>query len=224
MMQQRTRIKICGITSPEDAIMAVGGGRADAIGLNFCRESPRRVSLVTARSIVSNTLPGVEIVGVFRNADAGAIRDTLARTGVHSVQLHGSEPPALVAELAPLRVVRAFSWKGPETAALITTFLEECDRLGQLPKAILLDTHRKGIAGGTGMTWDWDQALETSFDIPMILAGGLNPENVGDAIRLLRPFGVDVASGVESAPGVKDYDQLAAFFRSVREADELVRA
>ena len=221
-MWRRTKVKICGITRVEDARLA-GELGVDAVGVNFHPPSPRWVDADRARQLVAAVPPAVETVGLFVDRPAGEILAVLAETGIATVQLHGSEPPRRVAERAPHRVLRAFRWQGESTAVEIAAYLAECGRLAAMPVGLLIDAHHPDARGGTGRTWDWGQAASLAAEqertLPLVLAGGLTPENVGRAIETLRPYAVDVASGVESEPGVKDPDKLRAFFEAVRNAD-----
>lgn len=161
----------------------------------------------------------VETVAVFVNAAVEEMQRVVDETGISAIQLHGDEPPEVIAQLAPRRVVRAFRWKGPETCQQVEAYIGECDRLGHRPAGLLIDAHQPGVPGGTGERWDWSQARLLELQVPLILAGGLNPGNVAEAIRTLRPYAVDVASGVESSPGMKCPQKIRAFLQSVREAD-----
>jgi phosphoribosylanthranilate isomerase len=201
----RVRAKICGITRLEDALAAARLG-ADALGFNFWPESKRFVTPAAAREIVRRLPPLVTPVGVFVNQPEGEMRAVAAETGVQVLQLHGDEPPELCARL-PLPV-----WKAVAV-----------DRLGSLARllsyevqAFVLDTPSRGF-GGSGVPFDWSLAEGVSEAAPVVLAGGLTPDNVAEAIRAVRPWAVDVASGVESSPGVKDADRMARFLAAVRE-------
>lgn len=215
---RKTKIKICGITRPADAALAIQLG-ADAVGLNFYPRSSRFVSREAASVIVDAVDQRAEAIGVFVNATIEEMKATVQETGIRVVQLHGDEPAEYVAELAPLDVVRAFRWKDRSSAGPILDSLERCRRLGRLPTALLLDTHRQGVPGGTGSAWTWDEAKEFAAPVNVYLAGGLTPENVATAIRTLRPYAVDVAGGVESAPGLKDEGKMRSFVAAVRSAD-----
>jgi phosphoribosylanthranilate isomerase len=235
------RVKICGITSIDDALQAVEAG-ADAIGLNFSEASPRFVAADLAGEIVAavrqqHDARQVQIFGVFVNATLDDIVWTFREGGLYGVeqavgiQLHGDEPPELLRDLrqhgigtsedllhtlgyAPLTpVMRAFRCQSPDLAD-VNAYLRACQDLGALPQAVLLDAHQPGAYGGTGKTADW-QAIashrERLFELPVVLAGGLTPQNVAEAIATVRPRGVDVASGVESSPGKKDHAKVWAF-------------
>lgn len=207
------RVKICGITTPADALLCVELG-ADAIGLNFYPESRRAISPFAARKILGKLSPFVTPVGVFVNWAPEAVIALSQALRLAFAQLHGDETPRTVADIAK---------KMPVIKAL---------RLGKgsaLPpfakyrgaSAFLLDAARAGEFGGTGQTTDWPLAHKAAFSHRVILAGGLTPENVADAIAAVRPYAVDVASGVESCPGKKDPGKLRAFFEQVRRANQL---
>ena len=194
------RVKICGLTNVEDALACVAAG-ADAIGLNFAAASPRRISMDVARSIVA-ALPGhVLSVGVFVDASEAELRETIARVGVQCLQLHGDETPELVAAFLP-HAYKALRVRGPDVLAQAASYPGE---------HLLLDGYVPGLAGGTGATFDWALAAELARSRKITLAGGLTPDNVAHAVREVRPFCVDVASGVEFAPGRKDIGKVRAF-------------
>jgi len=205
-----TRVKICGITRLEDAQQAVDLGAA-ALGFNFYPPSPRYVEPAAARAIVNQLPPFVTAAGVFANeADAGRVISIAHDAGVTTVQLHGPGFPDLHELLSAFTLVVAV----PVREGF------KVEELGNLkPSAYLLDAFDPDRPGGTGKTFDWNAAREAKRYGPIILAGGLTPENVGRAVRVVRPFAVDVASGVESAPGIKDAAKLRAFFAAVAEAD-----
>jgi phosphoribosylanthranilate isomerase len=208
------RIKICGITRPADALAAANAG-ADAIGLVFA-PSPRRVTALRAREIVRSLPPFVTPVGVFVDSRPAEIRRVAAAVGLCVVQLHGDETPGMVKKLRPLRVVKAIRVGSAVFAAEAKQFA----RAGAA--GILLDAHAVGARGGTGKRIDWsiiaEAAADGSWDADQswILAGGLTPNSVAQAIRRLHPWGVDVSSGVESRPGIKSARKIAAFVTAVR--------
>lgn len=193
----RVKVKICGITSVDDARMAVEAG-ADAVGLVFA-ESPRLVDLETASGIVRALPPFVEPVAVFVNESAERIVTECRRAGINTVQLCGAEPAGDVALLQRdgFKVIKAIHI-APDGA------LEREESFGA--DSVLLDTRIPGLDGGTGVTFDASIAKRVRFDVPIILAGGLTPENVAERVREIRPYAVDVSSGVESSPGKKDED------------------
>ncbi len=203
-----TRVKICGITNLADAQTAVEAG-ADALGFNFYDKSPRFVSLKTAAEISKQLPPFVMRVGVFVNAPEEFVLRALSGAGLTMLQFHGDEPPEFCAQFG-LMSMKAFR-------------IRDAESLKELPKyqtdAYLLDAFSPEARGGTGKKFNWKLAIEAQkFGKPVFLAGGLTPENVADAVRKVRPFGVDVASGVESAPGKKDAAKVRAFITAVRAA------
>jgi phosphoribosylanthranilate isomerase len=225
-LPRRTRIKVCGVVRPKDAVLAAQLG-ADAIGVNFHPKSPRCVSPLQARQIALQVPAGVDLVGVFVDEDAPAIRRIAWDVGFSTIQLHGDELAHQVFRLAPFRIVKAFRWKDTSTATEIDVYVrslqsyrDEATGLATSLSAILVDSFRLGQPGGTGAAWNWGEAADVVWPAPVIVAGGLHADNVGDAISTLQPYGVDVASGVESEPGVKDANKLKAFFEAVRAADE----
>jgi phosphoribosylanthranilate isomerase len=209
------RIKICGITSVEDAL-AVAAAGADAIGLNFYSESPRFIAQELAQQIVDALPPGIVKVGLFVNAPVAAVRACAQRLDLDLVQLHGEEPPAYLAELSNFRIMRAFGC-GEEGLAPCLAYLQACDESDCRPALVLLDGMKPGMRGGTGKRAVIDPARIAEVG-DFVLAGGLTPENVAEAIREFRPLAVDTASGVESSPGRKDPAKLTAFVRAARAA------
>ena len=199
------RIKICGVTRAEDALAAVRLG-ADALGFNFWPGSRRHVSPAAARAIIARLPPFVTSVGVFVNQPEGEMRATAAESGIQVFQLHGDEPPELCSRL-PLPVVKAIPVDQVRTLSKLLSYEVS---------AFLLDTPSRGY-GGSGEPFDWSLAEGVSEVAPVILAGGLTPENVAAAVRAVRPYAVDVASGVESSPGVKDVIRMSRFVTAVRE-------
>ena len=205
------QIKICGVTNVRDAKACVDLG-AQLIGLNFWPQSPRYIQPDTARQIVDALPADVTAVGVFADGNAEEIRKTANTAGVRCVQLHGNFTPEVARELArEFRVIRAFSTHAqfrPEDVSLFP----DC--------AVLIDAYHPHLLGGTGCACDWLAARATlAFARFVILSGGLNPQNVASAIKALTPHAVDVCSGVESAPGVKDHRALEKFFAAVRAAE-----
>jgi len=202
-----TRVKICGITTWDDARLSIDLG-ASALGFNFYPPSPRAISLADAWSIVRRLPPFVEAVGVFVNWEPQVV-DAVARAArLGSVQLHGAESPEDVAELARARrVTKAVQVKHGFRVASLARY--------RAADAILLDGFARGLHGGTGRTLDWKLARAASRYGRIILAGGLTAENIAEAIRVAQPFAVDVASGVESRPGRKDPAKLLALFAAV---------
>jgi phosphoribosylanthranilate isomerase len=208
------RIKICGITSVDDALTAVRAG-ADAIGLNFYPRSPRYISLDTARQIVAAVPKGIVKVGLFVNAPAPDVCQTCDELHLDLIQLHGDEPPEYLTQLDDRPIIRAFR-VGADGLAFVSDYLARCRQLQALPKLVLLDSLVAGEFGGTGKVVDWSvaqQYVTQSGLPPLVLAGGLTPDNVAEAIQAIRPAAVDVASGVESSPGRKDPAAIVAFVR-----------
>jgi len=203
------RVKICGITSVADALTAVAAG-ADALGFMFHPPSPRNVSVEAARTIIAALPPFVARVGVFVDTPEAEIRRIATACGLDTLQLHGAEPPGFCQRLAPWSVVKAFRVRGPETLA----------ELGAYPgMAWLLDSYVAGAMGGTGKTFNWDLAAQAvRGGGTVLLAGGLTPANVADAVRAVRPYGVDVSSGVESAPGRKDAGKVRELIAAAKAA------
>jgi phosphoribosylanthranilate isomerase len=203
-----TRVKICGITTWSDARLSVDLG-ASALGFNFYPPSPRAISPADAWNIIRRLPPFVEAVGVFVNWPPLVV-DSLARAlRLGSVQLHGSETPEVVAELARKhRVVKAIQVGRGFRVASLAGF--------RRADGLLLDGFARGLRGGTGRTLDWNLARSARRYGPIILAGGLNPENIAEAIRVAQPYAVDIASGVELRPGRKDPARLRALFKAVQ--------
>jgi len=211
------RIKICGITSRRDAQAAAEVG-AEAIGLNFFRPSPRCVSETAAAEIAEAIRGRVEIVGVFVNHSAEQIRRVAESLELDYVQLHGDEPFEMLEELAGLRLLRAFRCK---TGGLepVVEFVDRARDQGVNLSAVLIDAHEPGSYGGTGRTVDWDsvrRAKDGLSGVPVVLAGGLTPDNVASAIAAARPSAVDTASGVELSPGVKSRDLMSEFVAAAK--------
>ncbi len=211
-------IKICGVRDVRTArdVAALG---PDAIGLNFFSASPRRVDAAAAAEIVKALPEEVAPVGVFVNAEAEEIRQTAQQAGLSIIQLHGDEPPELLHALGDFRLIRAFRMDD----AGIKPIAQELDRLRELDVnlfACLIDAYVPGRYGGTGKTVAWDRICEewNREHPPLVLAGGLTPDNVGAAIATCSPFGVDVAGGVESEPGVKDLALVEKFIENARRA------
>jgi phosphoribosylanthranilate isomerase len=204
--------KICGITNPSDALLAKQAG-ATAIGLNFYSGSPRCVTVDQACVIAKNCAHGLQKVGVFVNASAEKITQVATAVPLDIIQLHGDEPAAFLGELPALPIVKAFRCGAAGLTPLVE-YLKECQKLGRLPSFLLIDAAAPGQYGGSGQTIDWSMlpgSRSQLHGLPVILAGGLTPENVAEAIRVAQPDGVDVASGVEVSPGVKDSGKVRKF-------------
>lgn len=206
-------VKICGIkdVATADAVAAL---RPDAIGLNFYQSSPRSVTLPVAGEIVLRLPAGVEPIGLFVNHTLSQLGEAIEVLGLKTIQLHGDESPELVAQLPPVRIIRAFR-VGDAGLAEMAAYLDACERCGRLPDFCLVDARVDGQYGGTGHTAPWD-LLSREYQQqwpPLILAGGLTPANVAAAIAIVRPWGVDVAGGVETSPAVKDLRLVQEFIR-----------
>lgn len=213
------RIKICGITRNEDHL-AAGLAGADRVGLNFYPRSKRYLSAEAAGLIDLESEP--KPIGVFVNADVSTICNQIQRYALAGVQLHGDEPPEFLADLPDLPIVRARRMDDRGVAA-IAADLEACEAAGRLPDAVLVDAYTLGHYGGTGETVSWAGLADYRKwlgNIPLILAGGLTAENVAEAIRTVRPYGVDTASGVECSPGVKDSAKMQSFIVNAKSAFE----
>jgi len=204
-----TRIKICGITRTEDALAAARAG-ADAIGLVFYPDSPRAIDIATAWEIVEALPPFVTTVGLFVDADPEWIEEILVEVPLDVLQFHGDESPDFCEQFAH-PYIKAIRMR-PDTD------LAEVARRYADAQGLLLDTYRPGVPGGTGEAFDWALAQQPC-DKPIVLAGGLTPENVADAIAQVSPWAVDVSGGVEKAKGIKDSSKINAFMAAVRAAD-----
>ena len=200
-----TRIKVCGITSVDDARAAVEAG-ADAIGLVFYEKSPRYVTVEQARQIARTVPPFVTVVGLFVNASDEYMQEVLAQVPLTLLQFHGDEADDWCR-----------GWRRQYIKALrVRPGMSLPDAIAACPGAsgVLLDAYRKGVPGGTGESFDWG-LIPDSLEKPVILAGGLHEHNVVQAIDQIAPYAVDVSSGVESQPGIKDHDKLVAFIKAV---------
>lgn len=201
----RTRVKICGITRPEDARAAAGLG-VDAIGLVFYVPSPRTVTIVQAQSIVAALPPFVTVVGLFVDAAATEVEAVLQAVRIDALQFHGQETAA-----------QCGGYGRPYIKAL--RMREDIDLTASVDayagaSGVLLDAHHEQLAGGTGAVFDWTR-VPARLALPVILAGGLTPQNVAAAVRQVRPYAVDVSGGVEAAKGIKDQQKMAAFIQAV---------
>jgi phosphoribosylanthranilate isomerase len=204
-----TRIKICGITREEDALAAAHSG-ADAIGLVFYEQSPRHVSIGRAKLLAAALPPFVNVVGLFVDAEAAFVRDVLAEVPLDLLQFHGGESPQYCAQFDRpyLKAIRIKA--GVD--------LLQCASDFRGARGLLLDAHVEGIPGGTGIAFDWAM-IPRKVPLPIILSGGLDTENVAAAIEQVRPYAVDVSSGVEAKKGIKDAAKIAAFINEVKRAD-----
>ena len=200
-------VKICGITSATDAVAAAEAG-ADALGFMFFEGSKRRITPAAAAEIIRDLPAFISKIGVFVNATQEEVLRTIELTGIDGLQFHGDESAEFCARFATPKVIKAFRIRDRAS-------LQHCREYGD--QAWLLDSHVEGVLGGTGVKFDWEVAVEAVKLHPrVILAGGLKPETVADAVRQVRPYGVDVSSGVESAPGKKDHARVRAFIKAAR--------
>jgi len=214
-MTARTRIKVCGMTDLAEANGLVAAG-VDALGFIFVEASPRNIDPERARQIIAALPPFVDAVGVFVDQELDVVNDIAKYCGLTMVQLHGSESPQYCAAVN-VRVVKTFSIR-PDTVVCETNPFY--DPYLEAVSGILLDTYHEKVAGGTGKTFDWDLISKCRPAAPLILAGGLRPDNIVDAIRQVRPFAVDVNSGVEISPGVKDVGAVERLIDAVRVTDK----
>lgn len=204
------KVKICGITEKADALKAVELG-ADALGFIFA-PSPRQITMERARGIIEAIPAFVKTVGVFVNAETGTIRDHINDCGLDLVQLHGDEPPQFCRKLMP-RTIKALRIKDDASRLDYAGYQANV-------RALLLDTYAPDKAGGTGQTFDWRLAVKIKESgLPVVLSGGLGPFNIADAIRLVRPYAVDVNSGIEERPGKKSPDLMRQLMDKIRETD-----
>lgn len=206
---KRTRGKICGITRPQDAIIAAANG-ADAIGLVFYGKSPRAVDIAQARAVIAALPPFVTSVGLFVNAEVAEVEHVLAGLPLDLLQFHGDETPDYCRQFERPYIKAVRMAEGIDLETVAEQYAEA--------KALLVDSYQKDVPGGTGHTFDWARIPE-GLAKPIILAGGLGPDNIEQAVRQVRPYAVDVSSGVEAAKGIKDVDKIAAFMRGVNKAD-----
>jgi phosphoribosylanthranilate isomerase len=215
-MGYHLRVKVCGVTCAVDLEAAARFG-VDAVGLNFHPPSPRSVSLEQARALLRDLPPFVEAVGVFVNRSVREIRGQVEETGrIRIIQVHGG--PHEVVDAFPYHFVPAFQVRDAADLDGILRYLDTFRAVGVLPSALLVDGYAAGLTGGTGQRAPWDLLADFTPGVPVLLAGGLTPENVAEAVRAVRPWGVDVASGVEQAPGRKDHERMRRFIESAREA------
>ena len=194
------KVKICGLTNKEDALNAISLG-ADAIGFIFAKNSPRTVTPEIVEGISPFLPPFVSLVGVFVDQPVEEVKDIMSRCRLDLAQLHGDESPAECMAIGR-RVIKAFQVSEPEDLAAIAAYQG-------LVSAMLLDTKIADLKGGTGQTFDWGLAISAKEnDIPLILAGGINSDNIKKAVKMVNPYALDISSGVESEPGKKDYNKM----------------
>ncbi len=199
------RIKICGITNLTDALKAVELG-ADALGFNFYPKSPRFISEEVAKEIIRKLPPFLVQVGIFVNKSLERIQKVVDSTGIQAIQLQGDESPDFCSQFSQ-PVIKAIRIKDQDSLKVIKDYQVS---------AFLLDSYSPGYYGGSGKAFDWSLAVEAQKYGKIILAGGLNPNNIAEAIREVRPYGVDVCSGVEKEPGKKEHKKLKEFIQTVR--------
>jgi phosphoribosylanthranilate isomerase len=205
VIDKQVKVKVCGMTSLKDALVAVEEG-ADAVGFIFYKKSPRSVTMKTVREIVLELPPFVDTVGVFVDETAEQINKIADYCNLDIIQLHGDESPTFCKKIRR-RVIKAFRIKDMQSVKKLSGFLV-C--------GFLLDTFSENLHGGTGKVFDWNLVLPAKKFGPVIMAGGLTPNNVQQAIRQVRPYGVDVCSGVESEPGIKDHKKIRAFLKNAK--------
>jgi phosphoribosylanthranilate isomerase len=208
----RVRVKICGVGTYNEAQTALDCG-ADALGFNFWEKSARYIKPEDAREIIRRLPPFINCVGVFVNEDAESIKRIVEQTQINAVQLHGDEEPAFCNRLGSVKIIKAFRIGEDFDIEVIKTFPAS---------AFLLDSKVKGEYGGTGQRFDWRIAVEAKPIAPIILAGGINLENVAEAIHHVSPYAVDVCSGVEAEPGRKDLQKLREFMAEVQRANRIM--
>ena len=224
-MSYRVRIKMCGTTSLEDAWAAVEMG-VDALGFIFTRKSPRYIEPERAAEIISLLPPFVSRVGVFVDSSIETVRAIIRSAGLTQVQLHGSEPVQFCAELKTSEkscsVCKAFRINRKQLA--VADMAKQISIYEHVVDSVLLDSYLKGVEGGTGAVFDWELIDELGLQKPLILAGGLNPDNVAEAVRRVRPYAIDVNSGVENAPGEKNHQKLKTLIDVVNKVQAELRS
>ena len=203
--EKQVKVKVCGMTSLKDALVAVEGG-ADAVGFIFYKKSPRSVTMKTVREIVLELPPFVDTVGVFVDETAEQVNKIADYCNLDIIQLHGDESPTFCKKIRR-KVIKAFRIKDMQSVKKLSSFQVS---------GFLLDTFSENLHGGTGKVFDWNLALPAKKFGPVIMAGGLTPNNVQQAVRQIRPYGVDVCSGVESEPGIKDHKKVRAFLNNAK--------
>jgi phosphoribosylanthranilate isomerase len=204
-----TAVKICGITRVEDGLAAARAG-AHAIGLVFHPASPRFVTVERAREVALSLPPFITAVALFVNPDVATVRAVLRQVPVQLLQFHGEEPPALCEQFDVPYIKAVRMAPGTDLLQYATRY--------RGAKALLVDSFRNGVYGGSGHAFDW-KSVPRDLPLPVVLAGGLTAQNVGEAVRIVRPWAVDVSSGVERQKGIKDPELMVAFIRGARDAD-----
>ena len=208
-MSHRTRVKICGITRPEDGLAAARSG-ADAIGLVFYEKSPRVIDVQQAQQICHRLPAFVTVVSLFMNPEKSLVDEVLEKCPIDLLQFHGTEPAEFCRSFAK-PYIKALGMAGD------TPLQQLAEPYGDA-RGILLDSHQLGAAGGTGETFDWNK-IPPAYRESIILAGGLNPDNVAAAVQRVRPYAVDLSSGVEQAPGIKDSDLILRLMNEIKRID-----
>lgn len=203
----RTRVKICGITRHQDADFAAKSG-ADAIGLVFYPPSPRALNIAQAQEVIKGLPPFVSVVALFVDPEKELVSQCLDALSIDIIQFHGNESPAFCAQFGKPYMKAIRMKPGTDLAQLATEY--------HSASALLLDTYQPGVPGGTGQTFDW--SMVAKIDKPVLLAGGLDADNVKQAIQQVRPFAVDVSGGVEAEKGIKSHEKISAFMREVANA------
>jgi phosphoribosylanthranilate isomerase len=207
---RRTRVKICGLTRESDLRAAAALG-VDAVGFVFFSQSPRTVETARAHALITRLPPFVTSVGLFVDADPAYVRTVLANVALDLLQFHGDEPPAYCSGFGRPWIKAIRMRPEVDLAALAARYRGAA--------GLLLDTYDPNAAGGTGRRFDWER-IPAAFGERIILAGGLNPDNIADAVRRVKPYAVDVSGGVESEKGIKDPAKMASFMKGVRDGDE----
>jgi phosphoribosylanthranilate isomerase len=207
-MSYRPRVKICGITRPQDGLEAARQG-ADAVGLVFYARSPRAVTPAQAKAILRALPPFITSVGLFVDAQPGEVQAVLEQVALDVLQFHGDEEESYCARFGRPFIKAVRMRPGTDLHAVARTYASA--------QGLLLDTYVPGTAGGTGMAFDWTR-IPRELSKPIVLAGGLTPDNVAEALAMARPYAVDVSGGVEAARGIKDAAKMAAFVRAVNHA------
>lgn len=215
MSRSRTRIKVCGITNAQDALFAAEAG-VDALGFIFHRQSPRYINPEEARLIIDQLPPFIDVVGVFVDKKRVEVEEIIQYCRLNYVQLHGQETPKYIERLfrfgSPCEIIKAFRVSGMTDA-------EEFKPYVPYVRSFLLDTYEENLVGGTGRSFDWSIIDRLNLVRPYVLAGGLKPQNITAALQTLRPCCVDVNSGVEESPGIKDHRLISEFVKTVRVFD-----
>jgi phosphoribosylanthranilate isomerase len=206
------RIKICGITQPDQG-KAIANLGATALGFICVRQSPRYVTSAQIQTIISHLPAKIDSIGVFVNTTAEEISQVVTESGLTGIQLHGGESPEFCQQLRQLlpqtEIIKAFRIKSAESLLATNAYFDCVDTL-------LLDTYHPQLFGGTGKTLDWETLAKSCPSYPWLLAGGLTPDNVVDALKQLNPTGIDLSSGVERSPGDKDLEKVARLFEKLR--------